>query len=415
VKALVLGGGVVGVTTAYYLAREGIEVELVEGSAELGTDATAGNAGLIAPGHAFAWASPRAPAMLARSLFGKETAIQVRPRLDPQLVGWGVRFLRECTAERARRNTIVKLRLCQYSQRQLDLLAREEQIDYLDAHTGVLYLYRNARELEAGAAKMQLLADHGQECRVIDAAGVVAIEPALARVEGRIAGAVYSPTDASGSAQVFTQRVAQACERLGARIRLDTRIRGLRSEGERITGVVTDDDGVLDADVYVLSLGVGSPAVARTVGVRLPIYPAKGYSASFPLRDGHGPTTGGVDEEVLVAWAPLGDRLRVTSTAEFAGFDRSTKESSFAAIVRVARELFPDAADYDAGERRACLRPMTPDGPPVIGAGRHSNLYFNTGHGHMGWTMACGSSRAVADLIQGRTPELDLTGQEYRW
>lgn len=413
-KALVLGGGVVGVTTAYYLARDGIEVELVEGSDALGTDATAGNAGLIAPGHSFAWASPRAPAMLARSLFGKETAIQVRPRFDPQLVGWGLRFLRECTAERARRNTLVKLRLCQYSQRQLDLLAREEQIDYLDAHAGILYLYRDARELEAGAAKMQLLADHGQECRVIDAAGVVAIEPALARVEGRIAGAVYSPTDASGNAQVFTQRVAETCERLGTRFRLDTRVRGLRSEGERITGVVTND-GVLDADVYVLSLGVGSPAVARTVGVRLPIYPAKGYSASFPLRGGDGPTTGGVDEEVLVAWAPLGDRLRVTSTAEFAGFDRSTKESSFAAIVRVARELFPDAADYDAGERRACLRPMTPDGPPVIGAGRHSNLYFNTGHGHMGWTMACGSSRAVADLIQGRTPELDLTGQEYRW
>jgi D-amino-acid dehydrogenase len=225
---------------------------------------------------------------------------------------------------------------------------------------------------------------------------------------------VYSPTDASGNAQVFTQRVAEACERLGARFRLGTRIRRLRAEGGRVTGVVAGDD-VLTADVYVLSLGVGSPAVARTVGVRLPIYPAKGYSASFPIRDGGVPTTGGVDEKVLVAWAPLGDRLRMTSTAEFAGFDRSTKESSFAAITRVARELFPDAADYGAGERRACLRPMTPDGPPVIGRGRHANLWFNTGHGHMGWTMACGSSRAVADLIQGRTPELDLTGHQYRW
>jgi D-amino-acid dehydrogenase len=415
-KALVLGGGVVGVTTAYYLARDGVEVEVVEGAAELGTDATAGNAGLIAPGHSFAWASPRAPAMLARSLFGRQTAIQVRPRLDPALVTWGIRFLRECTAERARRNTLVKLRLCQYSQRQLDLLAREEQIDYDDAHAGILYLYRDPRDLEAGAAKMQLLAEHGQECRVIDAAGVVAIEPALARVEGRIAGAVYSPTDASGSAQVFTQRVAEACKRLGVELRLGSEIRALRGESGRVTGVLTADGSVLTADVYVLSLGVGSPAVARTVGVRLPIYPAKGYSASFPLRDGGAaPTTGGVDEEVLVAWAPLGDRLRVTSTAEFAGFDRSTKESSFAAIVRVAQELFPDAADYTAGERRACLRPMTPDGPPVIGTGRHANLWFNTGHGHMGWTMACGSSRAVADLIQGRTPELDLTGQEYRW
>jgi D-amino-acid dehydrogenase len=414
VKVLVLGGGVVGVTTAYYLARDGAEVELMEAADEIGTDATGGNAGLIAPGHSFAWASPRAPAMLARSLLGKQTAIQVRLRLDPQLVRWGLRFLRECTADRARRNTLVKLRLCQYSQRQLEALAREEQIDYLDAHTGILYLYRDGRELELGAKKMQLLVDHGQDCRVLDAAGVVAVDPVYAPVQERVAGAVYSPTDACGNSQVFARRVAAACERLGATIRLSTTVRSLSSDGYRVTGVVTDD-GVLAADAYVLSLGVGSPAVARTIGVTLPIYPAKGYTVSFPIRDGGAPTTGGVDEEVLVAWAPLGDKLRMTSTAEFAGFDRTTSESSFRSIMRVARELLPEAADYTAGERRACLRPMTPDGPPVLGTGRHPNLFFNTGHGHMGWTMACGSSRAVADLILGRRPEHDLTGSEYRW
>ena len=409
-----LGGGVVGVTTAYYLARDGAEVELLEAADEVGADATGGNAGLIAPGHSFAWASPRAPAMLARSLLGKQTAIQVRLRPDPQLVRWGLRFLRECTADRARRNTLVKLRLCQYSQRQLDTLAREEQIDYLEAHTGILYLYRDARELELGAAKMQLLADHGQDCRVLDAAGVVAVDPVFASVQERLAGAIYSPTDASGNSQVFARRVAEVCERLGATIRLSTSVRSLRSDGDLVTGVVTDDE-VLAADVYVLSLGVGSPAVARTIGIRLPIYPAKGYTVNFPIRDGGAPTTGGVDEEVLVAWAPLGDKLRMTSTAEFAGFDRTAKEASFGSIMRVARELLPEAADYTAGERRACLRPMTPDGPPVLGTGRHANLFFNTGHGHMGWTMACGSSRAVADLILGRRPELDLTGDEYRW
>ncbi len=413
-RVLVLGGGVVGVTTAYYLARDGAEVELVEGEDALGTDATGGNAGLIAPGHSFAWASPRAPAMLARSLLGKQTAIQVRLRPDPQLVRWGLRFLRECTAERARRNTLVKLRLCQYSQRQLDQLARDEQIDYLDSHTGILYLYRDARELELGAAKMQLLADHGQECRVLDAAEVVAVDPVFAPVEAKIAGAVYGPTDAAGNSQVFSQRLAEAFERLGGRIRLSTTVRSLRADGDRISGVATDD-GVLDADVYVLALGVGSAAVARTIGVRLPIYPAKGYTVNFPIRDGGAPTTGGVDEELLVAWAPLGDKLRMTSTAEFAGYDRTVRETSFGNIERLARELFPDAADYTAGERRACLRPMTPDGPPVIGKGRHANLFFNTGHGHMGWTMACGSSRAVTDLIQGRRPEIDLTGNEYRW
>jgi D-amino-acid dehydrogenase len=414
VRVIVLGGGVVGVTTAYYLARDGADVELVEGAEAIGTDATGGNAGLIAPGHSFAWASPRAPAMLARSLLGKQTAIQVRLRPDPQLVRWGLRFLRECTAERATRNTLVKLRLCRYSQGALDRLAADEQIDYLDAHRGILYLYRDPRELELGAAKMQLLAEHGQECRVLDAAEVVAVDPVFAPVERRIAGAIYSPTDASGSAQVFARRVAEVCTRLGARIRLGTTVRSLRADGDRVTGALTDD-GVLDADVYVLALGVGSPAIARTIRVRLPIYPAKGYSADFPIRDGNAPTAGGVDEELLVAWARLGDRLRMTSTAEFCGFDRVARESSFANIMRLARELFPEAADYAAGERRACLRPMTPDGPPVIGKGRHANLFFNTGHGHMGWTMACGSSRAVADLILDRPPEVDLSGMEYRW
>ncbi len=413
-KVVVLGGGVVGVTTAYYLARDGVEVELLEGENELGDDATGGNAGLIAPGHSFAWASPRAPGMLVRSLFGKQTAIQVRPRLDPQLVGWGLRFLRECTTERAQRNTLVKLRLCRYSQRMLDELAREERIDYLDVHRGILYLYRDAHELELGAAKMQFLADNGQEIRVLDATGVVELEPALANVQARIAGAVYSPTDASGNAQVFTRKVAEACERHGAHVRVSTRVRALRSEGDRITGAVTDN-GVVEGDAYVLALGVGSRAIAKTIGVRLPIYPAKGYTVNFPLHEGAAPKTGGVDEAVLVAWAPMGDKLRMTSTAEFTGYDRSVQGESFANIMRVAHELFPEAADYNAGERRSCLRPMTPDGPPVIGKGRHANLWFNTGHGHMGWTMACGSSRAVSDLILGRQPEHDLRGNEYRW
>jgi D-amino-acid dehydrogenase len=413
-KVLVLGGGVVGVTTAYYLVRDGAEVELVEGAEELGTDATGGNAGLIAPGHSFAWASPRAPAMLARSLLGKRTAIQVRLRPDLDLFRWGLRFLRECTAGRARENTLVKLRLCQYSQRRLDELASEEEIDYFDSHRGILYLFRDPHELELGAARMQLLAEQGQESRVLDADEVVETDPAFEPVREKIAGAVYSPTDASGSSQVFTQRLGEVCERLGVEIRHSTRVRALRATGDRVTGVVTDG-GALEADVYVLALGVGSAAVARTIGVRLPIYPAKGYSISFPVRDGRAPRTGGVDEELLVAWSPLGETLRMTSTAEFCGYDRSTPDAAFGNIMRMARELLPDAADYSAGERRACLRPMTPDGPPVLGRGRHSNLFFNTGHGHMGWTMACGSSRAVADLVDGREPEIDLTGMGYRW
>jgi D-amino-acid dehydrogenase len=414
-KTLVLGAGVVGVTTAYYLAREGHEVHVVDAATEVGSDATAGNAGLIAPGHSFAWASPRAPGMLLRSLLGQQTAIRVKLKPDPGLYAWGLRFLRECTADRAVRNTLGKLRLCQYSQRCLNELAAEENIDYHQINSGVLYLYRDPRELEAGAKRMSLLAEHGQKQEILDADGVVRLEPALEPVKHKFAGAVYAPTDASGDAQVFSQNLARICERLGVTFELGRRVRALMAEGDEVTGVVTDV-GILRADQYVLSLGVGSPKVARTIGVRLPIYPAKGYSVTFPTGGGYSPPTiGGVDEQTLVAWSRQGGGLRFTSTAEFAGYDRGWSASDFANILRIARDLFPEAADYSRGRCRSCLRPMTPDGPPVIGLGPHRNLWYNTGHGHMGWTMACGSSRAVVDLMVGRSPEIDLSGNEYRW
>jgi D-amino-acid dehydrogenase len=410
-RILVLGGGIAGVTAAYYLARDGHEVTLLEEQEGVGRDASAGNAGIIAPGHSFAWASPRTPALLLRSLLGQETAIRVRPRLDPALVAWGLRFLRECTAERARRNTLVKLRLCQYSQAVMADLVRAEGIEYHAVTRGALYLYRDPRELEAGVRKMALLADHGQRQEVLDAAQVARLEPAFAPVQSRIAGAVRDVGDSSGDSRLFTERLAEVCrEKLGVRVRLGTRVSALRAESDRVTGAVTGE-GVLTADAYVLALGVGAAPVARTIGVRLGVYPAKGYSSTFPVRaDGLAPTVPGVDEQWLVGWSRLGDRLRLTSTAEFAGYDRSWTPRDFNNILRLARDLFPTAADWDRGEFRACLRPMTPDGPPVLGAGRHRNLFLNAGHGHMGWTMAFGTARIVADLVAGRKPDLDLDG-----
>jgi D-amino-acid dehydrogenase len=411
VRILVLGGGIAGVTAAYYLARDGHEVTLLEERKGVGQEASAGNAGIIAPGHSFAWASPRTPALLLRSLLGQETAIRVRPRLDPALVAWGLRFLRECTAERARRNTLVKLRLCQYSQAVMADLVRAEGIEYHAVTRGALYLYRDPRELEAGVRKMALLADHGQRQEVLDAAQVARLEPAFAPVQSRIAGAVRDVGDSSGDSRLFTERLAEVCrEKLGVRVRLGTRVSALRAESDRVTGAVTGE-GVLTADAYVLALGVGAAPVARTIGVRLGVYPAKGYSSTFPVRaDGLAPTVPGVDEQWLVGWSRLGDRLRLTSTAEFAGYDRSWTPRDFNNILRLARDLFPTAADWDRGEFRACLRPMTPDGPPVLGAGRHRNLFLNAGHGHMGWTMAFGTARIVADLVAGRKPDLDLDG-----
>jgi len=411
-KTLVLGGGVVGVTTAYFLAKAGHEVTILEEKDGLGLEASAGNAGIIAPGHSFAWASPRAPAMLLRSLRGDETALRVRLNSDPRLYAWGLRFLRECTAGRASRNTLIKLRLCQYSQRVLNELARAEGIEYHAIAQGALYLYRDPAELETGVKKMALLAEHGQKQEILDASAVARLDPVFEPVKAKIAGAIRDVGDASGDSRLFTESLGALCrDRLGVTVKLGARITALQSGGGRIDGVATSE-GFLTADNYVLALGVGSPTLARTAGVSLPIYPAKGYSATFPLRPGGlAPTIPGVDERWLVGWSRLGDRLRLTSTAEFAGYDWGWTPRDFNNILRFARDVFPDAVDYDrGGDYRACLRPMTPDGPPILGLGRHRNLYFNSGHGHMGWTMACGTARIVADLMSGRMPELDLEG-----
>ena len=414
-KTLILGGGVVGVTTAYFLATAGHEVTLVEDKDGLGLEATSGNAGIIAPGHSFAWASQRAPRMLWESLRGAETAIRLRLSADPELYVWGLRFLRECTSARARRNTLVKLRLCQYSQAVMKSIVRTEGLAYHEVAQGALYLYRDPAELEAGVKKMAVLAEHGQKQEVLDAGAVARLDPVFAPVQAKIAGAIRDVGDSSGDSRVFSEELARICrDKHGMSVRLGTRVSALQADGDRIAGVVTSA-GVLTADAYVLALGVGSARVARTAGVRLPIYPAKGYSSTFPLKSGGlAPTIPGVDERWLVGWSRLGDRLRLTSTAEFTGYDWGWTPRDFNNIRTLARDLFPEAADYERGEYRACLRPMTPDGPPILGLARHRNLFLNCGHGHMGWTMACGTARIVADLMNGRMPELDLAGLTVR-
>ncbi len=414
-RTLVLGGGVVGVTTAYFLAKAGHEVTVVEEKDGVGLEASAGNAGIIAPGHSFAWASPRAPRMLWQSLRGGETAIRLRLGSDPRLYAWGLRFLRECTPERARHNTLIKLRLCQYSQRVMNDLVRAEGIEYHAVTRGALYLHRDPAELEAGIKKMALLAEHGQKQEILDSNDLAKLDPVFEPVKGKIAGAIRDLGDSSGDSRLFVENLARRCQdTLGVTVKLGTRVTALRSESDWIDGAVTNQ-GMLTADNYVLALGVGSPGVARTARVSLPIYPAKGYSSTFPLRSGGlSPTVPGVDEQWLVGWSRLGDRLRLTSTAEFAGYDWGWTPRDFNNILRLARDLFPDAADYDHGQYRACLRPMTPDGPPILGLARHRNLFLNCGHGHMGWTMACGTARIVADLMTSRMPELDLAGLTLR-
>ena len=411
---VVLGGGVVGVATAYYLAGDGHRVTIIERQAECGRETSFANAGLMAPGHATSWASPRAPLILLKSLLRNDTALRWKFNADPRFWIWGCKFLRNCTTARQQANTLPKLRLCLYSQEATRELLSRTAIACDFTSRGILYLYRHAERLEAGIASMAFLKDHGHVQEVIDVDRVVELEPALGGQRHLLAGAIFGPNDESGDSFMFTTGLAAYCaQHLGVEIRHDTTIRRLTSDGRRITGVVTDK-GDIAGDAYVICLASDSPAILRSAGRNASVYPVKGYSMTYPANPGGAPTMGGVDEEALIAWSRLGGRVRFTATAEFTGYDTTHKPSDFTSMKAVAAELFPDGGDLERASYWACLRPMTPDGPPIMGRGGLSNLWYNTGHGHMGWTMACGSARIVADLIHGRAPAIDIRGMEVR-
>lgn len=413
-KILVLGGGVAGVTAAWRLLQDGHEVVVVDRQAEPAQETSFANAGLVAPGHSFAWASPKAPKILLKSLWRDDQAFRFRLTPDPRMWAWSLRFLRQCTAERARINTLRKHALCLYSQRLFRSLVAETGIDYDGRQGGLLYMYRTPETLRQGIANMRILADDGQEQEIVDPDRIAEIEPALAPMRGRIAGGVYCPTDESGDARLFTANLAQLCADRGAVFHYGRAVRAIVGEGDRIASVATDR-GDLTADLYVLSLGCYSPHMLRPLGVDLPIYPVKGYSVTLPIGPrGAAPAIGGVDEDNLVAYCPMGRRLRITATAEFAGYSTNHRPSDFRKMLSAARELFPEGGDFGRPEYWAGLRPMTPEGTPILGFGKHRNLCYNTGHGHMGWTMACGTAAIVADLIGGRTPELNLEGMGPR-
>ena len=413
--AIVLGSGVIGTAAAYYLARDGHEVTVLERHEAPGLETSYANAGLVAPGHSYAWASPSAPRILARSLVSADQALKLRLRFDPRMWSWLWQFLLQCTDERARANTSRKLRLCRYSADLLSELARDTGVEYDGLARGNLYVYRTERSFEAGVRRTRLLRDHGLELEVLDREGLCAREPALEPVKEALAGGMFSPTDQSGDARMFSRNLAQHCrESLGVRFRFGIAVEGLEAEGSRLSGVRTGE-GLVRGDVYVLALGCMSPFVSETVGLALPIYPVKGYSVTIPKGSSNlAPQMGVCDEDRLVVTCPMGDRLRIASTAEFGGYDKRHRPEDFRGMLRFARELFPTAGDYDRPDYWAGLRPMTPSTVPVLGRARFDNLYLDTGHGHIGWTMACGSGKVTADLVAGREPEIDLEGLVYR-
>jgi D-amino-acid dehydrogenase len=410
VKILVLGAGIVGVTTAYELNRDGHEVTVIDREPEAACFTSYSNAGLFAPGHAYAWSSPAAPKILLRSLCRNDQALRFRPTLDPGFWSWMWRFWRQCTAERANLNTVRKARLCLYSQSVFHATLSRAPVAYDGRGGGLLYFYRTQKAFDAAAAKSQVLRDSGCDIRILDREGTVRADPALAPVKDAIAGALYAPSDESGDCRLFARNMTKWLAGQGVRFVFGTAIRALETAGDEIAAVDTDR-GRETADAVVLCLGVYSPHLVRGLGIKLPIYPVKGYAITVPTAGANNPPSiGGVDEENLVAYANYGDRLRATATAEFSGYGRNHRPSDFAHMVTTMRALFPGGADWSRIEYWAGLRPMTPEGTPILGRAHFRNLWFNTGQGHMGWTMSHGAARITADLIASKQPAIPLDG-----
>lgn len=415
-KVVVLGAGVVGVTTAYELACDGHEVTVIDRLDAAASETSYANAGLIAPGHSYTWSSPKAPKILLRSLIDRSQALVFRPSLDPKLYLWSLQFLRNCTAERASSNTKRKVRLCRYSQDRLAQIAERTGVAYDGLSGGLLYLYRKPESFERGTLNTRVLTEEGLELRAVSADEAVRIDPSLSDAKHKFAGAIHCPTDGSGDARLFTRNLAEYCAtHLGVKFLYNTEIADLESSGGRITAAVTGK-GRIPGDEFVVCLGVFAPRFARKLGVSLPIYPIKGYSVTMPIGPGHqAPTIGGVDEDNLVAYARFGNRMRVTATAEFAGFSKTHKPQDFTHMLGAVRELYPRGADYDKPDYWAGLRPMTPDGLPIFGrGGRYPNVVMNLGHGHMGWTMSAGSARIVADMVKRTQPGFPPEGMMVR-
>lgn len=411
-KVIVLGGGVVGVSTAYYLRQAGHDVVVVDRQSGAGLETSFANAGLIAITHASPWAAAKTPWQTLGWLGRSDAPVYLRFKLDPALWSWAWRFLRNCTDAREAEGRERLKRMVHYSLDKLIELRAETGIEYHQRTDGFLSLYRSAKSFAAAATEAEKRIAEGEAKKIVEASGCLAMEPALKRSNVEIAGGIYSSVDESGDAFVFTQKLAEMCRSQGVTFRFDTSIASIESTGSNITGVrIEGDDEVLQGDAYVLSLGSYNPKFARTLGLKLPIYPIKGYSVTLPVTDaGTAPSLSLADEDKRIGMSRLGDRVRVAGTAEIAGFDLRLNDMRCRNIAEVAKAYFPDSCDHQAAELWTGLRPVTPDGPPILGKAGFDNLFLNTGHGTLGWTMACGSGRITADLISGRQTEIGLDG-----
>lgn len=422
---VVLGAGVTGASSAYFLARDGHQVTVIDRQDTAGMETSFANGGQISVSHATPWATPQTP-LKALKWLGRDDAPLIFRwfRNDPALWRWGLRFLSNCSPKACRHNTHYTVALAMHSRSVLQHLRQDLALSYDALTEGILHIFRDPREYEAQCRSAEIMAASGLPQTALSPQELVAREPALATAAPSLVGGLFSPGDESGDVHKFTQQIAQAAQALGAQFHYGTTVQRIEQNQKSVTTVHCEQkspDGPSKpisyrADAYVLCLGSFSPLLSRSLGFGLPIYPAKGYSMTLPLVPGEtaAPTISITDDEHKMVYSRLGDRLRGAGTAELAGWDQTLRQKRALQIVENARRLFPHAGDYQQAALWCGLRPKTPDSLPYLCKSPLTNLYLNTGHGTLGWTMAAGSAQLLAELVSGRSTSIDLSGYGLR-
>ncbi|MFZ6772079.1 D-amino acid dehydrogenase [Undibacterium sp. SXout7W] len=409
-KVVILGAGVIGTASAYFLAKAGHEVTVIDRQPGAGLETSYGNAGEVSPGYSAPWAGPGIPLKAIKWLMMQHSPLAIRPSLDPAMWRWVTQMLMNCTTKRYGINKGRMLRMAEYSRDVLEQLREDTGIRYDERTQGTLQLFRNQQQLDASAADIAILKQYDVPYETLDKAGCLKVEPALAHVQEKFVGALRLPGDETGDCLKFTQNLAKLAEGLGVQFKYGTSIERLVRQGDKVTSVMTSA-GEFKADTFVLALGSYSPILLRELDIHIPVYPIKGYSITVPITDAsRAPESTVMDETYKVAITRLGDRIRVGGTAEIAGYNLDLRADRRATLEHSVTDLFPDSGDVAKAEFWTGLRPMTPDGTPVIGPTPYRNLFLNTGHGTLGWTMACGSGQFIADVVSGKRPAISTEG-----